>query len=269
MTDAQRVVRKQAQREGSERPYYACRWVCQKNAEQCFGYFTAKDVGTYPCPLSEKCLTDKHPGGQLERKFPLSKFGKLISDTGGLHRKEHHDRMKDLHKAFFPEKEPEYQHTYYVKNKEGKKQKPRLHLCDLIPGYIPMNAIQIPPPPCGGDCEENCPYDGECRYPDWDEEHSRIYVRVRGDKVSHESREAMRRAKRRSYKKRKEKMANDPVFAAEEREKDKKKDKKRRAKVKFVKAGGTPARFEALWAKTGGDPEVFKTMTEQQEEGRT
>lgn len=245
-------------KKGSERPYYACRWVCQKDASQCFGYFTAKDVRTYPCPLAVKCLNDKHPGGQLERKFKVSKFNKLISDSG-MHRKEHHDRIKDLQRAFNPEAVKECEHRCYVKTKQGKPQKRRLpSLCDLIPGYTPANTKPIPPPPCGGDCEENCPYDGECRYPDWDEEHSRIYVHVRKDgKVSRESREAIRRNVEKREQRRKARMAADPVFAEGEREKGRKRDEKHRAKVKFVMAGGILERFEALWAEAEGDRDVF------------
>lgn len=248
-------------KKGSERPYYACRWVCQKDASQCFGYFTAKDVRTFPCPLAERCLNDKHLGGQLERKFPVSKFGKLISDTGGIHRKEHHDRMKDIQKAFCPEKVAECDHRCYVKTKQGKPQKSRRpSLCELIPGYTPANVKPIPPPPCGGDCEENCPYDGECRYPEWDEEHSRTYVRVRGDKVSHESRENIRKSSRKSYRKRRAKMAENQVFADAERGKGRKRTTKHRAKVKFVEAGGALSRFEALWERAGEDRDVFVSL---------
>lgn len=259
MTDEQKA----AMRKGSERPYYACRWVCQKDASQCFGYFMAKDVRTYPCPLAVKCLNDKHPGGQLERKFKVSRFNKLISDSG-MHRKEHHDRMRDLQRAFNPEAVTECEHRCYVKTKQGKPQKNRhKSLSELIPGYTPANTKPIPPPPCGGDCEENCPYDGECRYKDWDEEHSRTYIRVRGDKVYHESRENMRRSVEKREQRRKARMAADPVFAEGEREKGRKRSEKHTAKVKFVMAGGTLAQFETIWAKAEGDRDVFVGLCEK------
>lgn len=250
VTDEQKA----AMRKGSERPYCACRWVCQKNADKCFGYFTAKNVGTYPCPLAEKCLNDSHPNGQLERKFKVSKFGKLICDTDGQHRKEHHDKMRELQKTFFPEKEAESQHKCYVKR--GKKQVRRPNLCDLIPGYVPMNVKPVPPPPCGGDCECGCPYDS-CQYPDWDEEHSRTYVRARG---SLENRETIRKNARKNYARKRERMANDPAFAESERAKNRWRNAKYKAKIKFLVVGGTPAQFEAMWAQAGGDLETFKTL---------
>lgn len=254
MTDEQKAAIK----EGSERPHYACRWVCQRDASQCFGYFTAKNIGTFPCPLAVKCLNDKHPSGQLERKFPVSKFNKLINETDGIHRKEHHDRGKALQKAFCPEKIAECDHRCYVKTKQGKPQKNRHpSLSELIPGYTAANVKPVPPPPCGGDCEENCPYDGECRYPDWDEEHSRTYVRVRGTKVSHENRENIRKSSRKSYGKQRARMDENPSFATGVREKSRKRTTKYRAKVKFVEAGGILSRFEALWERAGEDRDVF------------
>lgn len=126
-------------------------------------------------------------------------------------------------------------------------------LSELVEGYVPLTAAKpIPPPPCGGDCDCGCPYDDGCRYPTWDEDHA-----------------PKPRNREREYAAKKRKLAEGGPWAEDQRARTRAYAAKHRAKVRFVKAGGSPARFEALWAKAGGDPEVFKTMTEQQEEGRT
>lgn len=264
MTDEQRQAQTEAIKEGSKRPFYAGRWVCQKDARRCYGYFTAKDVGTFPCPLAAKCLNDKHSDGQLERVFKRSQFGKLICGTSSLRSKEHQARAKALRAAFFPEKVVKERHECYVRTRKGTGKTggrfPRLN--EVMHGYVPMNARKsTPPPPCGGDCE-NCPFD-ECRYPDWDEEHSRIYVDKKGGR---HSREVLERKWKKERDAIREKAATDPVFREFHLARCRRYNEKCRNKVRFVKAGGSPEQFEALWAEAGGDPEAYKKLLKRKGE---
>lgn len=236
----------ETKRTAGDRPHYACRWVCQKDAAKCDGSFEAKDVRTYPCPLVGKCLADDHTDGQLEQLFKRARSGKLICPGASLHQKEHHDRLQELLDALFPEKKRARWQTYYAENKEHLSGKRLETLQDLIPGYVPLTAAKPgPTPPCGGDCESGCPYD-ECRYPDWEEDGGDIYIDPKGRKTN---RADSRRWGKAYHERVKAKMAADPVFAEDQRAKKRKSSMKHYYKVKFVKAGGSPEEFESQWRR--------------------
>lgn len=160
------------------------------------------------------------------------------------------DKSPEERKAAKAEYQKAYMPGYAAEHREELRANVRRcmpPLSELIPGYVPMSARQqIPPPPCGGDCESGCPYD-ECSYPDWDEEHSKYYIQPsNGQKIS---REARQRGKKKYDANLKQRRKENPKLDADVRAKKRGYSAKHRAKVKFVKAGGTPEEFERKWRR--------------------
>lgn len=97
-----------------------------------------------------------------------------------------------------------------------------------------------PPPPCGGDCEDNCPYDGQCRYPTWEEDWAANHGKRKWEAIK-----------------------SDTEKLEHAREIHRKAMRKYNRKMRFIKKGGSPAEFEKLWAEAGGDPEEYKKLLER------
>lgn len=220
------------------RSYYPGRWTCQKDATKCDGTYRVWDVGTIVCPLALRCQQNTSRFGQLERLWKTNSMGRILS-TDACHHNVHKARLRQLEKAFFPER-TRYRPEVYQRNKDSRKQimaKYSPPLSELVHGYVPLTAAKTPTPPCGGDCR-NCPYDkGACRYPDWEERNERRLVLAR-------------KRKSRYQVKKKERMVADPQYAAVIRAKRCEYSRKARAKIKWVKSGGTPEEFEKQWKET-------------------
>lgn len=116
-------------------------------------------------------------------------------------------------------------------------------LRELIPGYEPKNAAKIPPPPCGRDCR-NCPHDDGCAYEDWDEEHGRYRITKSGKR---QNRATLALCNARYRERLRERRAADPKLDARVKEQNRRASAKRRAKIKWVKAGGSLEEFERTW----------------------
>ncbi len=242
-------------KEALERPHYPGRWICQKDASKCNGIFHAIDVRKYLCPLAGKCLGGKYPDGQLESIWPRSKWGRLRCDPTGEHAREHDKRAKELSAVFHREERTVYMHKYHITHKDRPRTRTPA-LADMLHGYVPLNAAKVPPPPCGGD-HDNCPYNGKCRYPNWDEEQSRVYVAPNGGR---RNRQALRRKNKAYRERRNERRKSDPELDAKIKADSRRKGIKHYYKVKFVQLGGSPERFEMLWAKAGGTKEQWKPI---------
>lgn len=180
----------------------------------------------------------------------------FMEDWGTKRRKGRSVTPKEDKKAYMKEYMPAYRESHRPELRRNyRKCMPPLG--ELVPGYVPLNAAkESPPPACGGDCE-NCPYDDGCHYPGWDKENEEFYISPSGKRTS---REARRRGNKAYDARQKEKRKTDPELDEREKAKNRRYSAKNRAKVKFVKAGGTPARFETLWEKAGGTPERFKAL---------
>lgn len=213
--------------------YYAGRWVCQKPTEKCDGTFYIYDHGRrIQCPLADRCLTSPHRQGQIEAENLLPrlsrKFGKLIFAPEPEWEKKHMSELKGIQWAFATEEQREIhkqrQRKWYSNNREycRKMRREKYHPClsAMLPGYVPQGKIAgDEEPPCGGDCR-NCPYES-CRYPDWE---GPLERRRKKD------REYARKARER----RKERMAQDPEYAAREKEKERKYQRKYYQKKKAI-----------------------------------
>lgn len=235
------------------------RWVCQwKNHGNavCNGQFRPSGYGGKRgtrCRLYERCR-GRDP--QLETGYPTQYRDQkqLKPPKDELRSRAHDEEQIAVRRCFFPDCRKGETARRYREKPWAFPGRPRLQ--DMVPGYVPLNAAkEPPPPPCGGD-HDNCPYDGACRYPDWGNED--VYIAPSGQRVS---REARRRGKRAYAARRAERMRTDPAFAEREREKGRRYSLKANAKAKFVKAGGTPARFERLWARAAGDRETFIALS--------
>lgn len=177
----------------------------------------------------------------------------VVTEAWGTKRKKHTPeeaaKSRENKKQYMKDYMPGYraEHGEEIRRNHRKCMPP---LSELVPGYVPLNAAKpLPPKPCGEDCE-NCPFD-DCKYP---EEPEDVYIAPDGKRIS----QASRRKGRKVYAaKLKERRAEDPALDAKVKEDHIRQQRKHKAKIKFVKAGGTPERFETLWAKAGGDRDVF------------
>ena len=182
--------------------------------------------------------------------------GKRVNEDWGTKRKkltpeeaaESREKKKQYMKDYMPGYRAEHREEL---RRNSRKCVPPLSV--LVPGYVPLNAMKpLPPKPGGEDCE-NCPFDN-CTYP---EDPADVYIAPDGKRIS----QASRRKGRKVYAaKLKERRAEDPELDAKVKEDHIRQQRKHRAKIKFVKAGGTPERFEALWAKAEGDRDIFASL---------
>lgn len=170
------------------------------------------------------------------------RVGKAIyTDGWGTRHPKKAPDAKEKKKQYMREYMPGYRATHKsdLRRNYRKCMPP---LSELIPGYVPLTAAKpIEPPPCGGDCE-NCPYES-CQYPTWDEDHAPKPRKREKERAAHKA-----------------KMAEGGAWAEDQRAKQRDYVAKYRAKVRFVKSGGTPEQFAAMWAEAGGDVEKFKRI---------
>lgn len=186
--------------------YNPTRWVCQTKAVYCDGFFYAHSR-KIPCPLREKCHGYDR---QLEYFYPQkAKNERTIKNPPDLAwQKQHRYNLCRIRQAFSTPEErheaamrsKEYHHLWYLSHKPKR------------PPPSPKPREEVPLPPCGWACQEDdgiCPYDDECRYPDWEEEQlERLKAereKARMDRHHAKERERMRtdpefRAKRNAYK---------------------------------------------------------------------
>ncbi len=142
------------------------RWVCQCKPEDCKGTFFVRGRGT-PCPLWPRCAGHKP---QLEYLYDQASPRQIrIHVFDPNHGPAHAKRLKDLTRAFCPEKVQEQRRRQYERARDRESAiQARKYREDHLPGAEEPK-VQVPPPPCGGDCE-NCPHGNECRYPTWEED---------------------------------------------------------------------------------------------------
>lgn len=182
--------------------YDAGRWICQKPSGKCQGLFSVRGERR-TCPLAEKCLTNKDFRGQLEFLWPTGINYRLLIREHPDWSRQHEKRVNAARWAFDHEGQLEYYRQYRAKNRDKLNARAREKyspaISSLVPDYIPRGLKPLPTPPCGAD-HRNCPYDGDCRYPDWEDE---IYRKG----------EAKRRASKKYRLKRRERMKSDPEYA--------------------------------------------------------
>lgn len=234
--------------------YNPVRWVCQR--DKCEGWYSANGEHL-ACPIYEKCQASGGRGPQLEYLYPRknSRTTALHFESDLARRAAHDKRRNDIMRAFGwkAEDQREYRKRHPEKQKEQNERQAEKRKLESLMRPKPPRA-NIPPPPCGGDCEDNCPYDGDCRYPDWEEEND-VYVTKSGKIVN---REVQRRQAKICYEKKKAKREADPEFDASEREKIRCRSCKRYYKNKFLAQGFTQEEYERVWTGVGGTPEGMR-----------
>lgn len=238
------------------RPHYGGRWICQKDATKCKGYFVAMDVGVYPCPLAEKCKGSAYPSGQLEHIWPRVRLTHRLRCGPPDWDKQHTRRRNEAYQAFCHEEYLDYHRARRVQNAEGINERVREvyypALDKLAPEYVPPGKSKAALPPCGCDCR-NCPYpEGPdvCRHEDWEEQHVPRHIKYPTSKE----------ARGRKKQSRKERMDTDPVYAAQQREAHRIREAKRRRRIEWYRAGGDIDTFEDIWTQMGKDDRLFTAM---------
>lgn len=157
--------------------YDPARWICQCRPGICDGVFYVYGTAR-PCPLAKKCLSSER-GHQLEylypqqspaqRKLTLAEPERYIS---------HAKRARELRRVFDPESVRAEERAYYQSKKDQLSAYYAERYRRKHPPGEEQPKMQLPPPPCGGDCADGCPYDGECHYPNWEEEHEAEWKRL-------------------------------------------------------------------------------------------
>lgn len=202
--------------------HYAGRWICQKPLDHCNGRISVYGAPR-PCPLAHVCKSLTHPRdqrGQLEYFYRESRRGRVLAVASPNWAKEHQTRYRAAQRAFAGEEVNAYHRGYRaahadeINRRHREKYCPSMERLRLLP---PPKTI--PPPPCGGDCE-NCPWDDGCRYPNWDEEHT-----------------PKPRNREKEYACRKARIENDPDYAAKVRRQAREAQRRHRAKVKQMLEG--------------------------------
>ncbi len=142
------------------------RWVCQCKPENCKGTFFVHGHGT-PCPLWHRCAGHK---SQLEYLYDQASPRQIrIHVFDPNFRPAHIKRYKALLRAFCPEKVAEQSRQQHARARDRESAiQARKYRDEHLPG-MEAPKIEVPPPPCGRDCE-NCPHDNECHYPTWEED---------------------------------------------------------------------------------------------------
>lgn len=195
---------------GAEK-HYAGRWICQSTYGKCDGIFHVYGEAR-SCPLSEGCAACHSKIGYLEWVWPQNNFGRLCIQSSPNWSLEHVARINKAKAAFCKDEVNAYYREYAAKHREQINERHR-EVYDpplqkiLGRNYIALNRKAPPAPPCGGD-HRNCPYDGDCKYPDWDEKR-------------YQKQAAKRRCNKKYAEKRKERIKSDPEYAAKERAKAK------------------------------------------------
>ena len=89
---------------------YAGRYICQKDRGKCGGLFRGE-----PCPLRDRCGDGE---GQLERNWPLGRYGKLLIQAEPGWNAKHSARLRQLKWAFVPESMKAYYNAYQKDNRD-------------------------------------------------------------------------------------------------------------------------------------------------------
>lgn len=200
--------------------HYAGRWICQRPLEVCTGMI--RPYGQLvPCPLAHVCQGLTHPRdrqGQLETLYPRSGYGLLRVSSSPHWDREHRARYRAALQAFAPERISAGHKAYWAKYGDQINAERRVKRQNAAAGKV-RQQYTLPPPPCGGDCE-NCPWDDGCRYPGWDEQHQptknqRAY-QARKQRMAEDPQYRAKRAaaKKAAEEKSKQRMAVDPEYAA-------------------------------------------------------
>lgn len=187
----------------------------------CQGWYTAHGERVR-CPIFERCQRPQTAGHQLEFLHPRKnqKTAALAWEADPSRTAAHDKRRVDIMQAFGWGAED--QRAYFTRHPEKREQKnERQREKKALQSLLHPKPVRerIPPPPCGGD-HRNCPYDGECKYPDWAQtwragEPKRRWAAILADPIKHAEVNKKRR--------------------------------KRAARNKFIKSGGTPEEFEKQW----------------------
>lgn len=180
--------------------YNPTRWVCQTKAVYCDGFFYAHSR-KIPCPLKDKCHGSDR---QLEYFYTQhSKRERTIKNPPDFEwQRQHRYNLCRIRRAFSTEEErraesmktKEYHHLWYLAHKPKRS----------APAPKPSEAVPLPP--CGWACQEEdgvCPYDDDCRYPDWEE-----------DYLAKRKAERQKARMDRSHAKERDRMQTDPEFKA-------------------------------------------------------
>jgi len=162
------------------------------------------------CPLRAKCWWGRR------NTYQWSLGGKYLGRYLGLdvdadwHRR-HGTRLGQLLQVFVPEKRrrkrtPEQRERDTASQRESRRR--RTEEMEQEVKVLPKRQ----PLPCGEDCEGGCPYDGpeRCPYTDADLDAAEAEAK----------REHQRKLRRAQYERHLEKMATDPVYAANFRKKN-------------------------------------------------
>lgn len=229
------------------------RWICQCKSTLCDGVFYAYGR-EYPCPLWSKCKGHKH---QIEYLYPQQhqnqrKIVLAEPDRYAAHAK----RACDLRRAFLTgEDNPDKR--YYDSHKDVISAKARRKYREENPVESRVTTRLKPPPPCGEDCM-NCPYEDGCHYADWgDDGDGDIYITKGGEKRNRKTERAYNRLYREIVM---EKRTEDQDLDEWHKARNRRYAAKGRAKKRFIKAGGSVAMFNILWARAGADPEAFNEL---------
>lgn len=165
----------------------AGRYICQRSAAECKRRFKQSGVWE-PCPLAAKCARSPEARGQLERFWPLGKYGKLLVQSSQKWNEEHLKRRNELKNVFAKEEMRAYYAAYRKRKPEkaeaaqakfaAKKQAEKELLEELERDIHADQTISFGEGarhlllPCGEDCR-NCPEPegpDACPYTDTDED---------------------------------------------------------------------------------------------------
>lgn len=231
---------------GSSTDYNPVRWVCQRI--ECEGWYTARGE-RLTCPIYRKCQASGGRGHQLEYLYPRKSAWtqSLAFETDPARTAAHDKRRDDIMRAFGWK--TENRRAYFKRHPEKRrelteKQAAKRRLDSLMHPKPPR--ANIPPPPCGGDCGDNCPYDGICAYPNWEDDWIAGYGKRRWSAIK-----------------------ADPEKLAHAREIHRRASSKYYYKNRFLRAGESLEEFETLWAKAGGTPEQFKALLAEEGERKS
>lgn len=277
--------------------YDPARWICQCRPEICDGIFYVYGTAR-PCPLRDRCLSSAR-GHQLEYLYPQQSPAQRKLTLAEPERYiAHAKRAQALRRAFAPDAVRMAAKAYYQNKKDQLSAYHAERYRQRHPPGEERPKTQLPPPPCGGDCADGCPYDGVCCYPDWEEEHGAEWKRLERNRRKRERRAAetpeqreSRLAQRREQKKqrlatetleqrgarlaarrvrdahyREEKRQREAVETPEQRES---RLAQRREKRKQQLAAETPEQREARLAKRRErEKQQLATETPEQREVR-
>ncbi len=201
--------------------YDPARWICQCKSTICNGVFYVYGQ-KQRCPLYPRCKGNRH---QLEYLYPQqSVFQRKVVLSDPQRYLEHAARSRDLRRAFVPEKVKRENQACYQRSKDKYSAWSKEKYRQQHPPGFEKPRTDISPPPCGGECGENCPYDDDCHYPRWETEQVK--------KLAAEMKKARNKE---NYARKRARMKADPAYAAYIRRLKRESKARVRAKKKAAK----------------------------------